>query len=346
MKVAIITDTHYGARKNSKLFHDYFLKFYNDIFFPTIDKEGIDTILHLGDAFDNRTGINFAALSWAKNNIFDPIKERGINVHLIVGNHDSYYKNTNDVNAVDLLLREYDNVNVYSEATEILIDKLKILFVPWINAENEAKTLKLIESSDCKVSMGHLELAGFAANKQVIIEEGYDRKLFEKFEKVFSGHYHTRSSDGRITYLGNPYEMFWNDVEDQRGFHIFDTDTLELTTIDNPYRLFYKLYYNDESASLLDTRQYKDKIVKVIVRNKPRPKEFEKVIDKLYSAGVADLKIIENFGVQENEEFEAFETEDTLSILNRYIEESEIDLDKSKIQSIMRQTYQEACEMI
>ena len=162
MKVAIITDTHYGARKNSKLFHDYFLKFYNDIFFPTIDKEGISTILHLGDAFDNRTGINFAALSWAKNNIFDPIKERGINVHLIVGNHDSYYKNTNDVNAVDLLLREYDNVNVYSEATEILVDKLKILFVPWINAENEKQTLKLIESTDCKVSMGHLELSGFA----------------------------------------------------------------------------------------------------------------------------------------------------------------------------------------
>ena len=346
MKVAIITDTHYGARKNSKLFHDYFLKFYNNIFFPTIDKEGINTILHLGDAFDNRTGINFAALSWAKNNIFDPIKERGINVHLIVGNHDSYYKNTNDVNAVDLLLREYDNVNVYSEATEILIDKLKILFIPWINADNEEKTFKLIERTDCKVSMGHLELAGFAANKQVIIDHGYDRNLFEKFEKVFSGHYHTRSTDGRITYLGNPYEMFWNDVEDPRGFHIFDTDTLELTTIDNPYRLFYKLYYNDEPASLLDSRPYKDKIVKVIVRNKPRPKEFEKVIDKLYSAGVADLKIIENFGVNENEEFEAFETEDTLSILNRYIEESEIDLDKSTIQSIMRQTYQEACEMI
>ena len=232
MKVAIITDTHYGARKNSKLFHDYFLKFYNDIFFPTIDKEGISTILHLGDAFDNRTGINFAALSWAKDNIFDPIKERGINVHLIVGNHDSYYKNTNDVNAVDLLLREYDNVNVYSEAIEILVDKLKILFVPWINTENEEKTFKLIESTDCKISMGHLELAGFAANKQVIIESGHDRKLFEKFDKVFTGHYHTRSTDGKIIYLGNPYEMFWNDVEDTRGFHIFDTDTLKLTVID------------------------------------------------------------------------------------------------------------------
>ena len=346
MKVAIITDTHYGARKNSKLFHDYFLKFYNNIFFPTIDKEGISTILHLGDAFDNRTGINFAALSWAKNNIFDPIKERGINVHLIVGNHDSYYKNTNDVNAVDLLLREYDNVSVYSEVTEVLIDKLKILFIPWINSENEENSFKLIQSTDCKVSMGHLELAGFAANKQVFMEHGYDRKLFQKFEKVFSGHYHTRSSDGKITYLGNPYEIYWNDVEDPRGFHIFDTDTLELTPINNPYRLFYKLYYNDEPASLLDARPYRDKIVKLIVRNKPRPKEFEKVVDKLYSAGVADLKVIENFVIQEAEDFEAYETEDTLSILNRYIEDSEVDLDKNKIKIIMEQVYKEACEMI
>ena len=41
MKIAIITDQHFGARKNSKLFHDYFLKFYNDVFFPTLESEGI-----------------------------------------------------------------------------------------------------------------------------------------------------------------------------------------------------------------------------------------------------------------------------------------------------------------
>ena len=33
MKIAIITDTHYGARKGSKHLHDYFEKFYKDIFF-------------------------------------------------------------------------------------------------------------------------------------------------------------------------------------------------------------------------------------------------------------------------------------------------------------------------
>jgi len=346
MKVAIITDTHYGARKNSKLFHDYFLKFYKEIFFPTLDKEGISTIVHMGDAFDNRTGINFGALSWAKDNIFDPIKERGIKLHLIVGNHDSYYKNTNDINAVDLLLREYDNVSIYSEPTEVLLDKLKVLFIPWINQDNEKKTFKLVENTTCKCAMGHLELSGFAAHKGHTMENGMESKLFEKFYRVYSGHYHTRSDNGKIFYLGNPYEMFWNDVKDSRGFHIFDTETLEHTPVNNPFRMFYNIYYEDTNYQTFDTREYENKIVKVIVRKKSDSKKFEKFIDKLYSAGVSDLKIVENFQIQDDESFEAFESEDTLSILNRYIQEAEINLDKSLLQRIINEVYQEACEMI
>ena len=44
MRVAIITDTHYGCRKGSKHLHDYFQKFYDDVFFPTIEAEKIDTV--------------------------------------------------------------------------------------------------------------------------------------------------------------------------------------------------------------------------------------------------------------------------------------------------------------
>ena len=345
MKVAIITDTHYGARKNSKLFHDYFLKFYNEIFFPTLEKEGITTIVHMGDAFDNRTGVNFGALSWAKDNIFDPIKERGINLHLIVGNHDSYYKNTNDINGVDLLLREYNNVTVYSKPTEVLLDKLKVLFIPWINQENEENSLKLIQKTSCECAMGHLELRGFRVNKQIVMEHGLESKLFEKFSKVFSGHYHTRSNNGTVFYLGNPYEMFWNDVNDSRGFHIFDTETLEHIPVNNPHRLFYNIYYEDTDFQTFDSREYANKIVKVIVRKKSDSKKFEKFIDKLYSSNVADLKIVENFAIQESEDFEAFESEDTLSILNRYIQEAEIDLDKATIRKVINEVYREACEM-
>ena len=346
MKVAIITDQHFGARKNSKLFHDYFLKFYNDVFFPYLEEHGITTVVDMGDTFDSRKGVDFSALAWAKNNYYDRLKDMGILVHTIVGNHTAYYKNTNDVNAVDLLLREYDNVPVYSEPTEISLDKLKVLLIPWINSENQEKSFSLIKKSNCKVAMGHLELNGFRAHRGHVMDHGHESDLYNKYERVFSGHYHTRSDNGKIFYLGNPYEMFWNDLEDPRGFTIFDTKTLEHFHVDNPYRIFYNIYYNDTPHQLFDVSQYENKIVKVVVRKKTSTKDFEKFIDKLYEVGVSDLKIVENFVLQESSEFEVFESEDTISILDRYIHESEINLDKSRIRDIMRDTYQQACELI
>jgi DNA repair exonuclease SbcCD nuclease subunit len=346
MKIAIITDQHFGCRKNSKVFHDYFLKFYNDVFFPTLESEGITTIVDMGDTFDSRKGIDFSALSWAKNNYYNRLSDMGCTIHTIVGNHTAYYKNTNEVNAVDLLLGEYDNVKTYSEATEIKIDNLNILLVPWINSDNEKKTLKLIAKSKSPCVMGHLELKGFRIHRGYIMETGTDCNLFNRFDKVYSGHYHTRSSQENIHYLGNPYEIFWNDLNDTRGFHLFDTETLEHTPINNPYRLFYTIYYEDDDYQTFDTREYKDKIVKLIVRKKTNPKKFEKFVDKLYNANVHELKVVENFVIQESEDFEAFESEDTLSILNRYIEEAEINLDKSTVQKMIQEIYQEACELV
>ena len=240
MKVAIITDTHYGARKGSKFLHDYFEKFYDDVFFPTLEAEGINTVIHMGDAFDSRKSIDYQSLEWAKRVVFDRLKK--YDVHMIVGNHDCYYKNTNDVNSPELLLQTYSNIKTYSKVTEVTIHNLNVLFIPWINAENFEDTINAIKISNSKCTMGHLELNGFRAHRGHIMEEGMDGKLFEKFERVFSGHYHTRSDDGRIFYLGNPYEMFWNDVNDTRGFTIFDTETLTHTPVNNPYKLFYNIY--------------------------------------------------------------------------------------------------------
>lgn len=346
MKVAIITDQHFGARKNSKLFHDYFLSFYNDVFFPILEKEGIATVIDMGDTFDSRKGIDFSALAWSKDNYYDRLQEMGVHVHTIVGNHTSYYKNTNEVNAVDLLLREYKNVTVYSEPKEVLLDNLKVLFIPWINQENQKQTFDLIQKTKSTVAMGHLELNGFRAHRGHVMEDGMDVDLFEKFNIVYSGHYHTRSDNGKVFYLGNPYEMFWNDVNDTRGFHIFDTETLKHTPINNPYRLFHNIYYDDTNYQTFDAREYENKIVKVIVRKKTDSKKFEKFIDKIYSSNVYELKVVENFQLQENEDFEAFESEDTLSILNRYIDESEVDLEKSIIQKMIQDVYQEACELV
>ena len=205
MKIAIITDQHFGARKNSKLFHDYFLKFYEDVFFPTLEKEGIDTIVDMGDTFDNRHGVNFSSLFWAKNNYYDRLRD--YTIHTIIGNHTAYYKNTNKINSIDLLLREYDNVKVYSEVENVLLGDLNVLFVPWINSENEEMALGLIERSSAPVCMGHLDLNGFHATQGHVQENGMSMSPFEKFQKVYSGHFHIRSNKGSIYYLGNPYEL-------------------------------------------------------------------------------------------------------------------------------------------
>ena len=348
MKIAIITDQHFGCRKNSKLFHDYFLRFYEDVFFPTLEKEGITTIVDMGDTFDSRKGIDFCALTWAKENYYNRLQKMGIEIHSIVGNHTAYYKNTNDINAINLLLREYANVKIYSETTPIEIDNLSILLVPWINPENEKKTMAMIEQSRSPVVMGHLELHGFKVNDYVVMEHGTNTDPFAKFDRVYSGHFHTRSSQNNIHYLGSPYEMYWNDWNDTRGFHLFDTETLEHTPINNPYNIFEKVFYEDTPFQTFDTRGFEDKIVKVIVRKKSDIGQFERFIDKIYSANVAELKIVENFdftGWYDTSET-GYESEDTLSILNRYIDDSEVSLDKSLITKMVDEIYREACEVV
>lgn len=343
MRIGLICDTHYGAKKGSKHLHDYFELFYKNIFFPALEEHGVEAVIHMGDAFDSRKSIDYQSLQWAKRVVFEPLQK--YEVHMIVGNHDCYYKNTNSVNSPELLLEDYTNIQKYSSPKSVKVGGLEIAMIPWICSENYDETLRFIQKTTAKVAMGHLELNGFRAYRGHTMEDGMDAKVFSKFEKVFSGHFHTRSDDGHIFYLGNAYEMYWNDVNDTRGFHIFDTETLEHTPINNPYKLFYNVYYEDTPYQMFDASEYQNKIVKVIVRKKSNPKSFDKFIDKLYSSGVQDLKIIENFEIQENEEFKIEEDENTLAILNRYIEESETQFDKMIIRGILQEIYKEACEV-
>ena len=345
MLVGLITDTHWGARKSSRHLHDYFELFYKNIFFPTLEEKGIQTIIHMGDAFDNRKGIDFWGLDWTRRVVLEPLSK--YDVHMVVGNHDMFLRNSTEINSPSLLLRDYPNIKVYNSPQTIKIDNLDIMMIPWICEENYQETMSHIQNTKAKVAFGHLELQGFKVNTHMMMEDhGLDSNIFNNFKKVFSGHYHTRSDNGTVFYTGNPYEIYWTDVNDTRGFTIFDTETLEHTPVDNPYKMFHNIYYEDTNYQTFDTREYENKIVKIIVRKKSDTKKFEKFIDKLYSSGVAELKIVENFDIQEPQEFEAFESEDTISILNRYIEEAEISLDKSIIQKMMQEIYQEACELV
>jgi hypothetical protein len=344
MKIVLITDQHFSCRKNSKLHHDYFLKFYNNIFFPYLEKHNIKTVIDLGDTFDNRRSIEFTAIQWASTNYYDRLYSLGIDHHVIVGNHTAYFKNSNKINSPSLLLQQYPNITVYSEPTEVNIGNLPIVLVPWINQENEQQTLDLIKRTSAPVCMGHLELNGFVAHKGHVMEDSRDPIQFNKFDKVFSGHFHSRSDNGKIYYFGNPYEIYFNDVDEDRGFIVFDTETLEHEYVNNPYKLHYQIYYEDNDLKNLKEEQYENKIVKVIVRKKTNVKKFEQFVDKLNKANVAELKIIETTEIPDIQNFESLEAEDTFSILNRYVDDAEIELDKSKVKSIIADLYRTALE--
>ena len=123
MKVAVITDTHFGCRNDSQAFMDYFKKFYEEIFFPTLQEQGIDTIIHMGDVVDRRKFINWKTVYQMREMFFDVCDERNINLHLVTGNHDTYFRNTNQVNSLSgLRLADKENFTVYEKSTEIELD--------------------------------------------------------------------------------------------------------------------------------------------------------------------------------------------------------------------------------
>ena len=135
--------------------------------------------------------------------------------------------------------------------------------------------------------------------------------------------------------------MFANDVLDKRGFHIFETETLQKTEVNNPYRMFYNIYFEDSDYQLLDTSELSDKIVKVIVRKKTDVQKFEKFIDKIFSRGPAEMKVVENFQLIEAEDFEARRIRGHhVHSEPRYVSESETELDKGVIQNLIREVYQ------
>jgi DNA repair exonuclease SbcCD nuclease subunit len=345
LKVAIITDQHFGARNDSIAFLDFFEKFYDNTFFPALDANSIDTVLVLGDTFDRRKYVNFYALDRAKKMFFDKLEERGIRVHMLAGNHDTYYKNTNEVNSPDLLLVEYGNIDVISKPETIVVDGTSICMMPWICPENYQESLDHIKNTKAEICMGHFEIAGFAMYRGMESHDGLAKETFEKFDLVFSGHYHHRSSDKHIHYLGNPYELTWQDYNDPRGFHLFDLDTRELEFICNPYRMFERIEYNDKDTDPvnLDTLELEQKYVKLVVVNKTDFYKFDKFIQKLYNKGCHEIKIIEDMTeFQDGEIGEEINLEDTLSVLSHYVDSIETDVDKDQIKTYMRTLYTEA----
>ena len=346
MKIALITDQHLDGRKGSLAFWNYFQKFYDEVFFPTLEKEDIKVVFDLGDTFDNRKSMDFNTFHRVRENYFERLKP--YNVHMLLGNHCTYYKNTNRINSPELLLEQYPNIKIYSEPTEILMGKKVFLMLPWINKENQEDVFRRLETSEADICCGHLELTGFEITPGMKMDHGMDPKLFHRFKRVWSGHYHHKSKNGNVQYLGNPYQMFWNDYKDTRGFHIYDTESDRLKYIKNPFEIFDKLFYDDTRVDYnkQDVSDYKDKFIKIIVEEKRDYQMFETLVDRLYNVGVHDVKIIENLVDAESQDDIEVSTKDTLTLLNDYIDEVEMSVEKSDLKNLMRSLYIESCNVV
>ena len=360
MKIAILNDTHCGLKNGSDIFLDNAEAFYSNVFFPYLEEHNIDTIFHLGDYYDHRRFVNFKALERNRYMFLDVLREKGIHMSIIPGNHDVYYKNTNSLCSLKELLGHYtDCVSIYMDPVDLRINSsnfadakideknITVGLVPWICDDNEKKCIDFIQNTKSQVLFGHFELAGFKfmANTNVI-SHGMGTDLFNRFDSVYSGHYHTKSAQNNITYLGSQMEFTWSDAHDPKYFHIFDPETREIEAIRNPYTLYRKLYYSDDKQS--DYSDVTDKFVKIIVSDRKDHYLFDKYVDKVQAMNPHDLKIVDNIVdiSSESIEDEKVNLEDTATLLNSYVEALDVeDHDKNVLKSMLSELHTEATDL-
>ena len=344
-KIAILTDTHFGARSDSLIFNEFFYDFYENQFFPYVKSHPeITTFLHMGDCLDRRKYINYKIAKDFRERFIKGLDELNIPCHFIVGNHDIYYKNTLEVNCYNELGMP-ENSNVYSEPTIVTIGDYDMAFIPWLTQENQSQFDSIINEPGVQIAFGHLELSGFEMHSGIMSQTGISKTIFNKFDMVMSGHFHKRSTDGHIYYLGCPYQMSWADANDIKGFHTFDTSTRELEFIPNEKNIFEKIHYNDKTTNYneLEVSKYDQKFVKVFVEHRDDYYAFDKFLDRLYNdISVHDLKVIEDFSdlsVDFVSDDIVKEAQDTLSILDRYVDDLETNLDKERIKDKLKSLY-------
>lgn len=359
MKICILGDTHFGLRNDSIAFSDLSRKFYSEVFFPYLEKHGISTVIQLGDLFDRRKYINFNTLANAKDCFFKPLEDMGVTLYTLLGNHDIFYRNTLAVNSPQLLLGEFPHIHIIDKPVTITFQDLKIdpkMFssleidlIPWICDENMAEILEFVDKSRSPFCCAHLELAGFEMDRNNWCHEGMDMKLFSKYEQVISGHFHHKSQNGNILYAGVPYEMTWADWNDPKGFHVLDTTTRELGFIENPHTIYVKINYNDDDlyfdeVQKRDFSEYTGKYVKVVTIKKTNAFLFETFMDALAKANPIDITTVEDFTDSDitASPDDIDQADDTMSIIDKVVDGLEIDLQKPRLKSILREVYIEA----
>lgn len=353
MRVVILNDTHCGARNSSQVFIDYQERFYETVFFPYLLEHGIKTIIHLGDYYEHRKYVNFLALSANRKHFLEKLREYGIKMIIIPGNHDVYYRNTVDLNSLEELLGAYiedGTITVYTKPTTIDLGNAKMDLIPWLTPDSEEDAMKFLDASKSQYVGGHFEFQGFEMNPGQYCTDGMDVQWTGKFLAVLSGHFHTKNSQNNVHYLGAQFEFNWADVNDPKYFHVLDTDTHELKPIRNHITLYTKILYDDRvyDYNNFDADLITRRFVKVIVQpgGKTNSNMFDSLIARIQNSNAHDLKISESFDSLAGEHTEVEgEFEDTITLSHAYIDNVETVLDKSKLKQMVTELYSQAMSL-
>lgn len=285
MKVGIVTDLHFGKSRASEIFMQSQLKFFRNQFFPELISKGIDTIIIPGDFFDNRLALDNKIL----NHVLDLFNNefKNFNVHILVGNHDSYYESTVKTNSLKVL-DFYDNVTIYEDNTSIELGGRKILMCPWVtNVEEFKKYISEVEPHD--ICFGHFNFSNFLMFKDQEADHGLQPdEFYKKFKLTISGHFHTRSektlNGNRIVYPGNPFHFTRSDIFDERGYSILDLETLDLEFVENTQSIKFVKYMYPQN---LEEKDIKNNHVDIYIK-----------YDENYDEAAVDAYIerLESFG--------------------------------------------------
>jgi hypothetical protein len=352
VKIAFLCDTHFGCRNDSPFFLENAITFFENQFIPYLIENKIKDVIHLGDFFDRRKYINFNTLSQIRKRVIEKFESLGITVHITIGNHDTYFKNTNSLNSLkEILGDKYNFLKIYEDPTTLTFDDYCFGLIPWVTKENEDQIVNYIKTCPCRMIGGHFEIVGFQVIPGVKHQGGFNISVFSRFDRVLSGHFHIKQSEGNIYYLGTQYQMNFSDVYSTKGFHVYDTTTDEMEFVENNNNIFHIFVYDDSSpdeikniAKFINEANLKGGFVRITIRNKSKQNIFDKFIDALWDKGIQDLSIIEDV-LEKSSTVEFDEGEDTMSIIGREIDAIERDLDKVRLKTLIKDLYMESLKV-
>lgn len=342
-KIALIADTHYGVRNDNVSYYNHFEKFFKNIFFPYLKNNPVEKVVHLGDVVDRRKYINFLTAHNLRKTFLQPLEDMGMEMDIIVGNHDTFYKNTNQINAIDEVVRRYKNINFFKDPEEVDLFGVHTLYLPWICKDNYDKSLDLVDRTKARLCIGHLEIEGFMMQPGQMSKEGLSASMFKKFDKTLSGHFHHRSDSNGIYYLGCPYQMNWSDHGFVKGFHVIDTETLDLTFIENPYNIYTKIIVDGTAKyrKSVNENSIREHYVRIVIKEQVDVEQFEDFLTEIESYSPHEVKIVDETMIYQEKEsnVDLENVENTRQIIDSFIDSIETSVDIDKLKQKIHDTY-------